>query len=104
VLHGVTLGLVPTTRPRHTITETPAVQQALDELRVELGPESLDVPDLVIRGARDKLAEVRRDRPDAVEARTWLAARIRERALSADPAAADEAKRAGLIELDAPTR
>jgi hypothetical protein len=32
---------VPTTRPRHTITETPPVQEALDELRAKLNGEEL---------------------------------------------------------------
>jgi predicted short-subunit dehydrogenase-like oxidoreductase (DUF2520 family) len=46
---------MPTRHPRHSITETPAVREALDELRkrgvkVELG-------DLVARGARDRLCE-----------------------------------------------
>jgi len=46
---------VPTTRPRHTITETPPVQEALDELRSKLGEgERIDFAELVALGAEVK--------------------------------------------------
>ncbi len=53
---------VPTKRRRHAITETPPVQEALDELREELGDEQLQLSELVILGAREKLALLRAGR------------------------------------------
>jgi hypothetical protein len=92
---------VPTTRPRHTITETPPVQDALDRLRAQLGDEPIDFPDLVVRGVRNKLEELRRDRPEAVEARRWLANRIRNREPLGDPSLADEVKRSWVEDVPA---
>jgi hypothetical protein len=90
---------MPTTRPRHTITETEPVREALDELRQELGEDRVELPELVIRGARDKVRELRFHGRDAKEARARLARSIRaEAAVDADEVrAAEEAKRAGLI-------
>ena len=88
---------MPTTRNRHTITETPPVQQALDELRRELGEEGIEFPDLVIRGARDKVREIRAQSGSARQARERLAHRIRQGEESSDVAAAEEAKNVGLI-------
>jgi hypothetical protein len=62
---------VPTSRPRHTVTETPPVQEALDELR-ENGAEA--------RVARERLVR-----------------EIREGDSEVDIAAAEEVKRLGLI-------
>jgi hypothetical protein len=46
---------MPTTRPRHTITETPSVQTALDDLRARLGEaERIDFAELVVLGAQVK--------------------------------------------------
>lgn len=47
---------VPTTRKRHSITETPPVQEALDRLRSR-GVE-VNLPDLVVRGADMRLREL----------------------------------------------
>lgn len=88
---------MPTTRPRHTITETPPVQAALDELRREVGEDRIELPDLVIRGARDKIREMRTQGTAARQARQRLARRIRAGEELPDPAIADEAKNAGLI-------
>jgi hypothetical protein len=41
------------------ITETAPVQEALDELRRLQGGEKVELPDLVIRGAEDKIRELR---------------------------------------------
>lgn len=53
--------LVPTTRPRHTITENPPVQAALDEL-VTLGAEvkarRMATEDAAAATARRRLAEM----------------------------------------------
>ena len=45
---------MPTTRPRHTITETPPVQAALDQLREREG-ERIDFAELVTLGAEVKV-------------------------------------------------
>jgi len=92
---GVTLTIVPTRRRRHAITETPPVQAALDELREALGDDRLEMGELVILGAQQKLARVRADRDDTAALRRRLADRIRRRDIPADRAAADEVRRAG---------
>lgn len=86
---------MPTRRRRHAITETPPLQAALDELRQALGEDPLEMGELVILGAREKLARVRADRDDAAALRRRLADRVRSRDIPADRAAADEVRRAG---------
>lgn len=71
------------------------MQAALDELRHELGSERLEMGELVILGAREKLARVRAERDEVAALRSRLADRIRRRDIPADPAAADEVRRAG---------
>jgi hypothetical protein len=89
---------VPTTRPRHSITETPPVQEALDRLRAQLGTQRLDFAELVVLGAEEKERQLLRDSKAAREARHRLAEQIRNGTLpEADVAAADEVKRLGLI-------
>jgi len=80
------------------ITETPPVQEALDELRAELGEDGVELPDLVIRGAREKARELRGRRQSVQDARVRLARSIRAGAgLDADEIRlAEEAKQAGL--------
>jgi hypothetical protein len=68
------------------------VQEALDELRRELRGQPIDFPDLVIRGARAKAEELRRDRPEPTEGLKRLADRIRRRDLPIDLEAAAEVK------------
>jgi hypothetical protein len=86
---------VPTRRRRHAITETPPVQAALDELREALGDDRVEMGELVILGAQEKLAQVRAERDEAAGLRRRLADRIRRRDIPADRAAADEVRRAG---------
>jgi hypothetical protein len=96
--HGVApvyTDVVPTKRPRHAITETPPVQAALDELRRELGEERLELGELVILGAQQKLARVREEREAAGEVRRRLADRVRRGESLGDRSAADEVRRAG---------
>lgn len=83
---------VPTTRRRHAITETPAVQAALDELRAELGSDGVDMADLVVRGAREKVAEARAADEGLVRAREKLAQWVLVGDIPGDPAAALEAR------------
>jgi hypothetical protein len=86
---------VPTRRRRHAITETPPVQAALDELRQALGDDRVEMGELVILGAREKLARVRAEQDDSAALRRRLADRVRRRDVPADRTAADEVRRAG---------
>ena len=88
---------MPTTRPRHTITETPPVHKALDELRAKLDGEPIDFGELVILGARAKRRRMPDDAKAARESATRLAQMIRSRSIPIDMEAADEAKHIGLI-------
>lgn len=87
---------MPTTRPRHTITETPPVQEALDELRRELGEDRVELPDLVIRGARERVRELRIRRSADGRRLSSLIDAIEAGDLGLDPVLADEARRAWL--------
>jgi hypothetical protein len=90
---------MPTTRPRHTITETPSVEAALDELRAKLGEaERIDFAELVILGARvkarrlaDRSEEARRARREMID---WL---LSGNGPKVDLDAAAEVKHRGLI-------
>jgi hypothetical protein len=53
---------VPTTRKRHTITETADVEQALAPLREQGAP--INLAELVIRGARATLEDQQREQQD----------------------------------------
>jgi hypothetical protein len=89
---------MPTTRPRHTITETAPVQEKLDRLREQIGSQKVDFAELVMLGADEKLRRLERDSDAAREARHRLAEMVRNRTLPAmDVAAADEVKGLGLI-------
>jgi hypothetical protein len=83
------------------VTETAPVKAALDELRAELGDERVDFGELVVLGANAKAEALRRSRPEAAAARRWLAERVRGADVPVDSAAADAAKRHGLIDPDA---
>lgn len=56
---------MPTRHPRHSITETPPVREALDSLRRR--GERVRLDDLVIRGARDRLREIEVGRGEEAE-------------------------------------
>jgi hypothetical protein len=86
---------MPTKRRRHAITETPPVQAALDELRQELGDESVELGELVVLGAGVKLEAIRSERAGGAAGRRRLADRVRSRATAADVAAADEVRSSG---------
>ncbi|MGI8846525.1 MAG: hypothetical protein ACR2HC_10235 [Thermoleophilaceae bacterium] len=83
---------MPTDRRRHAITETPPVQEALDRLRSELGADRVDLGELVVLGADEKLARLRGDRERPRAARARLAGWIRSGEVPVDPAAADEVR------------
>ena len=90
---------MPTTRPRHTITETPTVQAALDELRAKLGEaERIDFAELVTLGAQvkarrlvDRGEEAERARREMID---WI---LDGNGPKVDLEAAEEVKRLGLI-------
>ena len=86
---------MPTKHRRHAITETPRVQAALEELRNELGDARVELGELVILGAQQKVAQLRAEREDTAARRRELADRIRRREIPADRDAADEVRRAG---------
>jgi hypothetical protein len=91
---------VPTTRPRHTITETPPVQAALDELRARLREgERIDFAELVTLGAEVKVRRMATEDAATATARRGLAEMIRTGSFrhAVDVEAADEVKRLGLI-------
>lgn len=90
---------VPTTRPRHTITETPPVQAALDELRAKLGEgQRIDFAELVTLGAEVKARRVVDPSEEANRAREEIAEWIRTgNGPKVDIEAADEVKRLGLV-------
>jgi hypothetical protein len=86
---------VPTKRRRHAITETAAVQAALDELRDELGNDRVALGELVVLGAQAKLARLRVQREDQSIVRHRLAERVRAGELPVDQDAAEEVRRTG---------
>lgn len=49
---------MPTSHPRHSITETPELAAALAPLRERLGARAPTLADLVLRGARAELREL----------------------------------------------
>jgi hypothetical protein len=93
---------MPTTRPRHTITETPSVQAALDELRSKLGEaERIDFAELITLGAQvkarrlaDRDESARRARREIID---WISS---GNGPKVDVNAADEVKHLGLIVPD----
>ncbi len=94
---------VPTKRRRHAITETPPVEEALNELREELDGERIDMAELVILGAREKLAQSRAEEGRKAGLRSQLAHRIRTgQMIPMDLEAAEQAKEQGWNHEPAP--
>jgi hypothetical protein len=80
------------------ITETEPVKAVLDELRRLPGAEKLDFADLVIRGAEDKVRELRASSEMARESREEIAEWIRSgNGPKIDLEAAEEVKYLGLV-------
>ena len=71
------------------------MQAALDDLRQALGDDRVEMGELVILGAQEKLARVRAERNDSAALRRRLADRVRRRDIPADRTAAGEVRRAG---------
>lgn len=59
------------------ITETDPVKEVLDELRRVQGGEKVELPDLVIRGAKDKIRELKAESEPARQAGREIAEWIR---------------------------
>lgn len=98
MLHGATVHSMPTTRPRHTITETPPVQEALDRLRAQMGSQKLDFAELVVLGAEEKERRLQRDDEAVNEAIERLVRDILEGEHDPEEVRlADEVKTLGLI-------
>lgn len=80
------------------VTETDPVKKALDELRRLQGGERIEFPDLVIRGAKDKIRELKAANEPARRAHAEIAEWIRSgTGPEVDVAAADEVKHLGLV-------
>jgi hypothetical protein len=91
---------MPTTRQRHTITETPPVQAALDELRAHMGDdERIDFAELVRLGAEVKARRLIAEDKARQAGLNRLAGMVRMKSFSfeVDVAAAEEVKHLGLI-------
>lgn len=79
------------------ITETAPVKSVLDELRGLQGGEKVDLPDLVIRGAEDKIRQLEAESESARRAREEIAEWIRSgNGPKIDLKAAEEVKHVGL--------
>lgn len=79
------------------ITETEPVKNVLDELRRLQGAEKVEFPDLVIRGAEEKIRELRAGSESARRAREEIAEWVRSgNGPKIDLEAADEVKHLGL--------
>ena len=79
------------------ITETDPVKQVRDELRQLEGGEKVELPDLVIRGAKDKIRELEAEGEPAREAGREIAEWIRSGSgPEVDLEAAEEVKYVGL--------
>lgn len=79
------------------ITETEPVKAALDELRQLQGGEKVELPDLVIRGAKDKIRELEAEGESARQAGREVAEWIRSgNGPEVDLEAAEEVKYLGL--------
>lgn len=80
------------------VTETEPVKAVLDELRSLQGGETIELPDLVIRGAKDKIRELKAESEPAREARRaiadWL---VSGNGPKVDVEAAEEVKHLGLV-------
>lgn len=80
------------------ITETARVKYVLDELRRIQGGEKVDLGDLVIRGGKDRIRELRSSSEMARESREEIAEWIRSgNGPKIDLKAAEEVKYLGLV-------
>jgi hypothetical protein len=80
---------VPTSHPRHSITETPALAAALEPLRERLGADAPTLSELVLRGAEATLRQLEAQDRARSQARATFVDRLRE----ASPPDLDEVHR-----------
>lgn len=71
------------------------MQAALDEVRHALRSDNVDLAELVILGAREKVAQLHREQRRTSELRRRLAQRIRAREVPVDVSLADEVRQSG---------
>ena len=88
---------VPTNRRRHAVTETPPVEAVLEELRRATGGARIEMSELIILGARAKLAQLHARDDELVERRRSLADIVRDGGLPVDPVAAAAARTKGWV-------
>lgn len=88
---------MPTKHPRHMVTETGPVAEALAELRRAVGDDGFTLPELVVLGAQRRLAEERARQADGDRALRDLVAMVRARSIPVDVEAADEVRRTGWV-------
>jgi hypothetical protein len=69
---------VPTSHPRHSITETPALAAALEPLRERLGAGAPTLSELVLRGAEATLRELEAQDRARAHARATFVDRLRD--------------------------
>ena len=68
---------MPTSHPRHSITETPALAAALEPLRARLGARAPTLTELVLRGAEATLRELEAQDRARAHARETFVERLR---------------------------
>ena len=88
---------MPTSRRRHAVTETPPVEAALEELRRASGTAKIEMSELIVLGARAKLAQLHAREGERVERRRALAELVRSGGLPVDAAAAVAVRRKGWV-------
>ncbi len=88
---------MPTAHPRHTITETPPVREALDGLRARMAGQRIDFAELVVLGAGVKVRQLPDDAAAARDAASRLAVMVRARSVPVDVQASVDVKHRGLI-------
>ena len=86
---------MPTKHRRHSVTETPRVKQALDELRAMAPEERVDLAELVVLGAQCKAEERRSADDECRRALVSLADRVTTGELGIDVEAAEWVRRHG---------
>ena len=69
---------MPTSHPRHAITETPALAAVLEPLRARLGSNAPTLAELLLRGAEATLRELEAQDRAAGQARATFVDRLRE--------------------------
>lgn len=89
---------MPTTRPRHTITETPDVKEALDKVRAKLQEgEKIDYAKLLMVGAEVTASRLGAQSKANRLALSRLIDMVRTRSIAIDLEAAEEVHRFGWI-------